>query len=187
MNIIALEGIDGSGKSTILNQLKEKYMNNDRIVFIKSPTPPFDQLLEEFWDSPAFTRLMYFAVSNYHLLTTLSEDKVYVVDRFIYSTYVTHIEQLGKELVKNSIQNMGIENPSITYLLKAPISEIKHRLKVRNNEIDNNLDIDHLYCCYYQPVSEKFGEIIQLNNGNKEDIEINMKIISSAIDGILTQ
>ena len=182
MNVIALEGIDGSGKSTILEQLKEKYLNNDRIVFIKSPTPPFDQLIEKFWNSPAFVRLMYFAVSNYHLSTTLSEDKIYILDRFIYSTYVTHIEQLGKEIVEDSIEKMKIESPSMTYLLKAPIVEIKRRLKVRNNEIDNNLDIDHLYSSYYKSVSKKLGEITQLNNESEEDIEINIKIISSAID-----
>ena len=78
MPIIALEGIDGSGKTTIIKELKEKYRNNENVVFIKSPVPPFDEMTSIFWKSPPYVRLMFFSTSNYFFSKTAEEEKIYI-------------------------------------------------------------------------------------------------------------
>ena len=182
MPIIALEGIDGSGKTTIIKELKEKYKNNENVVFIKSPIPPFYEMTSVFWKSPPYVRLTFFSTSNYFFSKTTEEEKTYILDRYIYSTFATHISSLGKNKVVNHINDMTIKNPEISYLIKAPIEEIKKRLKKRNNPIDNNLDIDNLYSCYYGSLSNEFGKVEVLNNRDLYDLDKNISIISNTID-----
>ncbi|PWQ92616.1 deoxynucleoside kinase [Leucothrix pacifica] len=184
MNVIAIEGIDGAGKSTLLSALKEKYTNDTDVEFIKSPINPFSEVIADFWDAPAYTRFMYFAVSNYYLSKSFREDKVYILDRFLYSTYITHLENLDGKKMRQDLHDMGIQKPTITYLLHVPLEEIKERLRLRNNEIDNALNISGLYDFYYSEADDFFGEIEKINNVDKADLESNLDIISSKIDSL---
>jgi thymidylate kinase len=45
--IISIEGNIGSGKSTILNSLKEHFNNNPKIVFLQEPVAEWDKIRDK--------------------------------------------------------------------------------------------------------------------------------------------
>jgi thymidylate kinase len=69
MKIIAFEGIDGSGKTTLWQNLKEELKNESNIEFIKSPVSPFTSMIKDFWDADIFERFIFFICSNSYFST----------------------------------------------------------------------------------------------------------------------
>lgn len=182
MTIIALEGIDGTGKTSILKALEKKYKNDKHIIFIKSPAHPFSELVSDFWDSPPFVRMMFFLLSNYHMSKNVNKHKIYILDRYTYSTFVTHLKNIGRIKIKSEFKKMNIEQPDKTFLIKANIEEINKRLQVRNNEIDNSLNIKELYSLYYKNKDQNIFNIEILINNNEDDFFRNISVISAYID-----
>lgn len=182
---IAIEGIDGCGKTTILKELKSIYHSDKTVEFVKTPLEPFRMLVEEVWDFPLFDRFIFFAASNSYFSNAADTEKVYVLDRFIYSTFVTHL-QLQKErgyedLLVQIIAHMKL-TPASTFLMRVSKNEIRRRLSERNNIIDNALDIDRLYDLYYDSPTMDLGEIVELRNESPSDLIKNTRIIQEKIN-----
>lgn len=186
MTIIALEGIDGAGKTSILESLKNKYESNENIIFIKSPLSPFSDLVSDFWNTPPFVRMMFFLLSNYHLSKSINNNKTYVLDRYTYSTFVTHLSDIDREEIKLKFNKMEIKSPDKTFLIEASIEEIKKRLRIRNNEVDNALNINDLYPLYYKNPDKKLFQVETLMNNNQDEFIRNISIISEYIDNTIT-
>lgn len=93
--LISIEGIDGSGKSTILEELKHKsdHFPQD-VIFTKEPTDsPYGKLLRENLasdDTHPMTELFLFMTDHAHhihntIQPALASDKTVVTDRYIGS------------------------------------------------------------------------------------------------------
>jgi thymidylate kinase len=184
---IAIEGIDGCGKTTILKELKSIYHSDQTVEFIKSPLEPFRGLVENVWNFPLFDRFIFFTAANSYFANAVDSGKVYVFDRFIYSTFVTHLplqkERGHEELLLPIIANMNL-TPAATFLLRVSKTTIKHRLRERNNTIDNALDIDRLYDLYYDSPTTDLGKIVELRNENPSDLIKNIHIIQEKINSL---
>jgi len=189
MKLIVLEGIDGSGKTTLWQKLKEDFQNEDNIKFVKSPVSPFTEIVGNFWNGEIFERFIFFLCSNSYFSKTADEKKIYVIDRFIYSTFVTHLDldnPKENDFMISILEKMNIVCPTLTFLISASKEEVKRRLKERNSNIDNALDIDRLYTCYYEfPLNvdrnNLFGEIQIISNESEQDLETNTKMIRDQI------
>jgi thymidylate kinase len=187
MKLIVLEGIDGSGKTTLLQKLKKEFQGENNIEFIKSPINPFRDITGDFWHGDTFERFIFFLCSNSYFSKTIDKNKVYVLDRFIYSTLVTHLntkDSKENELKIAILKRMNIVCPTITFLVHTSKEEIKRRLKERNNNIDNALDLDELYSCYYEfplNLNSLFGEIEIILNESEGDLETNTQRIRDKI------
>ncbi|WP_372365115.1 dTMP kinase [Candidatus Uabimicrobium sp. HlEnr_7] len=188
MKIIALEGIDGTGKTTIFEKLKSYFHGDSSVVFAKSPPPPFDQIIPDFWEKPKLERFLFFLTANMYFCSKKSDGKIYVLDRFIFSTYVTHIVSLSdKQVLKSLLDEINVPKPSKTYLIKSSLTTIKERLDERNNEIDNKLRSDRayfrmLYDQYYSKQDVDLGEVETLKNETWEDFELSVDIIKRDIE-----
>jgi thymidylate kinase len=189
MKLIAFEGIDGSGKTTLWQNLKEELKNESNIEFIKSPVSPFTSMIKDFWDADIFERFIFFICSNSYFAKTADENKIYVIDRFIYSTFITHVDLANpqnNDFMLNVIKKMNIVCPTMTFLISASKKEVKRRLEERDNNIDNSLDIDKLYSCYYElslndGYDNLFGKMKKISNELEQDLQMNTKIIRDAI------
>ncbi|MEH2162288.1 MAG: deoxynucleoside kinase [Nostoc sp.] len=189
MKLITFEGIDGSGKTTLWQNLKEELKNESNIEFVKSPVSPFTSMIGNFWDADIFERFIFFLCSNSYLAKSCDKNRTYVIDRFIYSTFITHVDLANpqnNDFMISIIKRMNITCPTMTFLISASKKEVKRRLKERNNNIDNSLDIDKLYSCYYElslntGYDNLFGKMKIISNELEQDLQVNTKIIRDAI------
>ncbi|BBM83344.1 hypothetical protein [Candidatus Uabimicrobium amorphum] len=192
MKIIALEGIDGTGKTTIFEKLKAYFADDPRVVFAKSPPPPFYEVMADFWEKPKLERFLFFLTANIYFCSKKDDHKIYVLDRFIFSTYVTHIVSLNrkqKQVLKSLLGEIDIPKPSKTYLIKSSLSAIQKRLDERNNEIDNKLRsnrayFEELYDQYYGEQDVNLGQVETLENENWENFNRNIDVIKQDIEAM---
>lgn len=192
MKLIVLEGIDGSGKSTIYDQLKNEFEHNSKVKFLKSPPEPFSGIMPEFWDTGnLFDRFLFFITSNNYFSKQMKkmDDCVFVLDRFTYSTYITHyigISKEQRELLLKIVSFADIVKAYKIFLIQASMDTIISRLDERNNSIDNKLKgnqeyFQKLYDAYYTNMFGHFGEIETLPNEHENDLVRNIETIKKYI------
>jgi len=148
--LIAFEGIDGSGKTTQAKLLYE-YLTQKGIKcsLYRDPgsTPLAERIREIILESNTdpTTELLLFETARSSLvweriLPDLTQGKVVIVDRFIYSTlayqgYGREIN-LGTVNVLNHIATRG-RKPDITFILNVPLEVALERLKEKRTKFEN--------------------------------------------------
>jgi len=138
---ITLEGIDGSGKSTIAALLHEKIAGS---VLTFEPTDSWlgrdvSRAIEEGKDAITIA-LLFMADRREHIKEIkkwLSEGKTVICDRFMDSTFAYQREHLkmknSHEWLKN-VHSPFILTPDITFLLVLPPEKAMERIKDRKHE-----------------------------------------------------
>lgn len=126
---ITIEGADGCGKTTLIENLKKKY--SEKFVFTKEPggTAFGKQIKEIIFNGKGeidnLTVAYLFATDRcYHIQNVikplLKQGKIVVSDRFVFSSYVYqgYVDDLGVDIVKqiNKIALDGVEPDLIIYL-----------------------------------------------------------------------
>ena len=95
---IVIEGADGSGKSLVINKLKELYKDRSDIIFVKEPSfskfgGSLSRLIKSYKDSiTAETKMYLFMAARCELIDNiiipaLNEGKTVICERFALSTY----------------------------------------------------------------------------------------------------
>ena len=151
--LIAIEGCDGSGKTTLINSLKEKYKNDPKFIFVKEPgSTAFGEEVRKiifdnkYKDLSVSTLLFMFMASRMELLSkvikpALQEGKTVICDRFALSTWVYQnamdnmLKNLLTQLMLYLSSEIKVDN---TIYLALDINTLKSRLDTRNN--NNFLD-----------------------------------------------
>ena len=135
--IIAFEGIDGSGKTTIskiiYNFLKEKNYN---VILTKEPfTKEISELIEKSgWRDPILLTLLFSADRALHIRWLLEQNpEIVIMDRYYYST-IAYQSVLGVEEDWIVNVNSKFPKPDITFLLDLNEEEALKRLKLKKNE-----------------------------------------------------
>lgn len=124
--LIALEGLDFSGKSTTLKNIKtklEKY--NKNIVYTREPggTPLGEEirnkLTTESQNMSGLEKLKLFQEAREDHITkiiepALNDDKIVITDRYVGSTYAYQVggDKLEFDVVNNSINNLFKKHPT---------------------------------------------------------------------------
>ena len=145
-NLITFEGIEGSGKSTQLNEVY-KLLKKRKIKCIKTREPGGTRLAEKIRkliikdlknneDNLTELLLLFAARSNHFLKIKKLIKKGYLVlcDRYIDSTYAyQHCEQGQDIKLINFLQNLISKKsfPKITFFIDIPVKISKLRVKGR--------------------------------------------------------
>jgi dTMP kinase len=105
-NLVAIEGIDGSGTTTLVEMLQEEY-ESDEFIFTKEPSEQFygqavrERLSSEYNPTPAdfygFLADRYQHCENV-IIPALEEGKTVVTDRYDLSTYAYQAKILDEQL-----------------------------------------------------------------------------------------
>jgi len=145
-NLISFEGIEGSGKSTQLNEVY-KFLKKRKIKCIKTREPGGTRLAEKIRkliikdlknneDNLTELLLLFAARSNHFLKIKKLIKKGYLVlcDRYIDSTYAYQHYEQGQDIkLINFLQNLISKKsfPKITFFIDIPVKISKLRVKGR--------------------------------------------------------
>jgi len=169
--IIAFEGVDGVGKSTIINGLVDRLIaDGEKYVICDSfPSTQLGYDLEWHLKNDELdwqTEAHIFALARRQIFTDFIvpnyEDSIVILDRFIDSSYVyqgLYNEGLkGYEIVRqineptlNDMYNFGIK-VDLTFYITGDIGEVLDRLMSRGADYELKYDlvkISELYDIYY--------------------------------------
>jgi len=169
--IIAFEGVDGVGKSTIIKELVDRLIADDEKYVIYGSFPPTQLGYDLEWhlknDQLDWqTEAHIFALARRQIFTDFIvpnyEDNIVILDRFIDSSYVyqgLYNEGLkGYEIVRqineptlNDMYNFGIK-VDLTFYITGDIGEVLDRLMSRGADYELKYDlvkISELYDIYY--------------------------------------
>lgn len=194
--LFTFEGIDGSGKTTLVNELHKKINNS-----IITREPRGIKLGLEVWKlvnnkelvSDVWTQLFLFLAShNEHvkkiIKPNLAKGKVVLVDRYIDSTFIYQGIHGGLEItkIKNLLQNtINSPFPRLTFVLDIKPENAQTRLKKRQeangewNEWDAlKLEAHEKIKNGYLKLKEYFPQRIVIINANQRKEEIVEEVFS---------
>ena len=135
--IIAFEGIDGAGKTTIskiiYNFIKEKNYN---VILTQEPfTKEITELIKKSgWRDPVLLTLLFSADRAYHIRWLVEQKpEIVIMDRYYYSTIAYQsVLGLDEDWILNV--NSKFPKPDITFLLDLNEEEALKRLKFKKDE-----------------------------------------------------
>lgn len=175
---IAFEGSDGSGKTTILNNV-EKFLIENNIDFIITREPGGTKISEEIREillsndnsemSARTEALLYSASRAQHvdelIIPNLQKGKLVISDRYVLSSlaYQGFGRDLGYDKVKE-INDFATDNlsPDYTFFFNVdPITVLKRK---RNNFVTDRLENESN--SYHNKVYNGYQEILKRNKDN---------------------
>lgn len=193
--LIALEGPDGSGKTTQMNLL-EKYFNKKGIEVIRTREPGGTTISEKIRDiildnnnneMDNMCEALLYAASRAQLVNevikpAISEGKVVLCDRFVYSSIV--YQGIGRNLGVDTIKSIndaalrGLD-ADLVFMIQIPYEKGINR-KINERELDRleNSGLEFHKKVYegYSKISKIYDKII-LINGDKTIEEVHDEIV----------
>ena len=172
--IIAVEGFDGSGKTTIAKWIAE-YLGYE---YHKSPSEIFAQVREKFdaTSAPMHERLAFYTGDciRMSMMFEQNPDKRYVLDRYYHSTVAYHeAKEPGVTVPLMKIYE-SLHKPDIVFLIKSDYETIIQRIKSRNaNSLNDELFlkkklVDKIYSNFMEIIDVKC--IVIHNNSDFETV-----------------
>ena len=146
--LIIFEGIEGSGKTTQIKNVKS-YLRRNKIKFISLREPGGSKLAEKLRKiilnsksnfHPFTDLLLYIAARNENINSIIKKNykkKVILIDRFIYSTIAYQHYGMNQNLnIINKLNNhiLGNIKPDLIFLHTVKILQLKRRIQKRKKK-----------------------------------------------------
>ncbi|HCC69617.1 MAG TPA: dTMP kinase [Bacteroidales bacterium] len=163
MKLIVIEGLDGSGKSTQINNLRNYFTENglsyEFIHFPRTNAPYFGELISRFLRGeygqanevdPYLVAMLYAGdrkdISE-KIYSWLGENKYVLLDRYVYSNIAYQCAKINnkkeREDLKNWIYNLEFKHfaipvPALNIFLDVPFEFTASKLKNSRSGLDRN-------------------------------------------------
>ncbi|MCS7165379.1 MAG: deoxynucleoside kinase [Candidatus Calescibacterium sp.] len=160
-SIISIEGVDGSGKTTISNLLYQRISYSFPNLNIQKYHEPMFFNHEIYQTSIESSRylLLLFLTSRKKLIQQVNpnEGQLVIIDRYVDSTFVYQClfqKAIDFETLMYLHEKIIFEDklcywPDITFILEANSQDIKNRIKQKNNsKLFDNCEIEHIMYLY---------------------------------------
>lgn len=177
-NFFVFEGIDGSGKSTLVEELKKE--NNNNLFFTREPygtnfqsyIKPLLELAVQ--NNEQIIQYLLFATERAHHISTvilpkLEEGKIVISDRFFDSSLVYQSQKVQTSFMKTVFQetNSGLTPKKTFFCLLEPTVAIE-RIKKRNK-------IDILDNYFLKKLPYLHQKYLELYTNRKDIIVLDME------------
>jgi dTMP kinase len=137
--LIVLEGSDGGGKGTQIQLLKARF---PEAVLFKYPTRNYQMLNDYlqkkiFIDSKSLFLLFLADIADEQekMKKALSENKLVILDRYVFSTIAYEVDGFSHESGKKIVEGVGFVKPDQVILLDVP-PEVSQERKRKQKELD---------------------------------------------------
>lgn len=174
---ISFEGIDFSGKSTQIELLKKKLMENGQeVMILREPGGTrISELIRDILldkknlSMTATTEMLLYSaarnqVLNEKIIPVLEKGTFVIADRYVDSTtaYQGYGRQISMDLIQQ-INHVATNDflPSLTIFLDLPLQKMEERQKKMNNEIDR---LESAGSDFFLRVREGYLKIADKNN-----------------------
>lgn len=151
LKYIAVEGVIGAGKTSLVRKLQEKL--NATVIFEQHDENPF---LEKFYEDRsryAFQTQMFFLINRYKQLESLNEDNLFT--DFILSDYIFEKDRIFayQNLDRDELKvyddifpslAKNLRKPDLVVYLQSNISRLMANIKIRNRYYESNMDLDYI-------------------------------------------
>lgn len=190
---IAIDGQDGTGKTTIINEVATRLKDmNYKVNITKEPTfGPIGTLIREndfkgyiLGDLIAADRLYH--IEN-EIIPALEQGNIVISDRYVASSYVCQqLDGVSLEFIQQI--NANVISPDISVFILADEMEVLKRMSEREHlaRMEKMYSFQETEILYKQAISmyraNGFGEIMELYNNNKSDFENNVQKIVCLIE-----
>ena len=169
--IFSVDGNIGSGKSTLVNELKNYYTNNKKICFLQEPVSIWENIkdkngtniLVNYYNNQqkyAFTFQMMAYISRLSLLKNAVESNLYDIiitersvetDKMIFAKMLYDMNII--EEIEYTIYNMWFTEfikdlPKFKYIYVQTTPEISNERIIKRNRLGENIDIKYLEKCH---------------------------------------
>lgn len=150
---IVIEGCDGSGKTTVIEKLREEFKDNPEYVFIKAPgSTALGEVIRKILKNKKYSDIcpktwLYLFMSTMielvekEIKPNLEQGKTIICDRFAMSTWVYQnamdksLASLIETLVSDLTKHVKVDK---TIYLDVDLDIIKSRTKLRSSKEDND-------------------------------------------------
>lgn len=195
--LITFCGLDGCGKTTMINRLKNE-LESETVFITKQPTD-FVRNLEIFrnyQDSPEHAGYDYRSLSliaasdrlqhtNHVILPELRKGKIVISDRYIFSC-IANLRARGYKKDKWVYEiTSRILKPDIAFFFDLPVKTAVLRVKSRPEERDNYIDIKlqrRLRCEYKAICRNCNGVLIPTDISEDESFRLVKEYVKEAIN-----
>lgn len=153
MPLLAVEGIDGSGKTTFCKQLLDKVNSVEGLKALYTADPAYtgisatvrDIILNQ--DIGNLQTLMLISAArsdHYHNFILPNIDNLIITDRFVLSSFAYHVDACGKSAVKD-LHEIACDShyPYWNVIIDTPVEVAKERIESRggvSNRFDQGFD-----------------------------------------------
>jgi deoxyadenosine/deoxycytidine kinase len=170
--IISIEGNIGSGKSTILNYLKDLYKDSIEIIFLEEPVSEWSKIkdknnetiLEKFYNNQkkysfAFQMMAYISrlailketIAKYPNAIIITE-RCLNTDRYVFAKMLyddEKLEDVEYQIYLNWFDHFSyLQKIQRTIYLKTDPETCYNRINKRNRDGESNISIDYLKNCH---------------------------------------
>lgn len=192
--LITFCGLDGCGKTTMLQRLVMDLKCHFDVFVTKQPTNAVrnSDIFRSYMDTPDHSAYDYRSLSllaasdrlqhgNKVILPALQEGKIVISDRYFYSCLANlHARGFENDQWIYEISE-SIERPDLAFFFDASVETAVSRVRARPEEKNRYIDLDLQY-----KLREKYIEICNINNGilisTEQAIEETYKQMKDAVE-----
>lgn len=182
--VVALEGLDGAGKSTLAAQLAAD--SNLDIEVVHTPIKDVKALAMQLRGVNVEASFLAFMVGN--ATASTSNPRVLVFDRYVLSTIAHHwsVFQRFEENVPGLMRVLGVRPADITIFLDVAPTVATARISARTDDSNLVLSLEdqrqRFAWAMNSPIARSLtGEIIVLANENLDQLRSTLNLIRSRI------
>ena len=166
---IVIEGIDGSGKSTVAKKVSDKIGG----CVIKTPIGIWNKYRHLVEKAHPSVRFFFYTIANhvacFHIRYSLKKTSV-ICDRFWHSTKAHHVAYGCPIASCIPLWLLGNKKPDVVYYLSVSTKEREKRIQKRSNNIEG--DFDSKFLRRVHKIFKKLPGLIEINTTflNEEDV-----------------
>lgn len=175
---ISFEGVDGTGKTTIIKDIQKKL---DNTHYYNEPNNQFGQISKFGMDGFNKVDLLYmWWASRKFELNRCPSNKIILADRYYDSTYVYLNNHINEPIISHNYDPQYFRKPEITFIFSASLDTIIERTKNRNAKKD--VFENHNKIIEREMLFDELWSLPQNNDRRFEYINTNIKSIEQISD-----